>query len=137
MVGVALTVLIPGASQGSHHCIITRISSGLGWTRRGTGRFLPLWFGAGPSLQCQFWNVPIALCRAVFTPNLDLLGVNMGSHVVLITKCATGRAVPPFLHGADNESGKWASNWGSTNKEDIPQGRHWKRWSPSLMSWTV
>ena len=137
VVGTALTVLIHCAPQGSHHCTITRISSGLGCTGRGTGRFLPLWFRAGPSLQCQFRHVLIALYRAVFTPNLNLLGVDMCSLVALISECTAGRVVPPFLHGADNESGEWASNWGSANKGDILQGRHWKKWSPSLMSWTV
>ena len=137
MVGSALTILIPGAPWGSHPCTVARISSGLGWTREGTGRFLPLWFGAGPSLQCQIRHVLIALCRAVFTPNLDLLGINTGSLVALITEHTAGGAVPLFLCGGDNESAKWASDGRSANKWDVTQGRHWKRWSPSLMCWTV
>ena len=96
VVHAALTVLIPGTPQGSHHCTSIRISSGLGWTGRGTGRFLPLWLRARPSLWCQCGHV---LLRAVFAPNLDLLGVNMGLFVV-ITECATGRAVLLFLCGS-------------------------------------
>ena len=61
------------------------------------GRFLPLWFGAGPSLQYQFGHVFIALCRAAFAPNLDLLGINMGPLVAPITEDATGGAVSYFL----------------------------------------
>ena len=106
-------------------------------TGRGTGRFLPFWFRARPSLQCQCRCVLLTLYRAVFTPYLDLLGVDMGLLVVEITECDTRRAVPLFLHGVDKESSKWAPNWGSASKGDIQQGRQWKRWSPSVISWTV
>ena len=119
LVGAALTVLIPGTPQSPHHSTVMRISSGFGWTGRGAGRFLPLWLGAGPSLWYQFRHVLIALCRVVFTPNLYLLGVNMGPLVALITEFATGRAVLLSLLGTSNESSKWAPKQGSPNKGDI------------------
>ena len=77
VIGTALIVLIPGTPQGSHYSPNNRISGGLVWTGRGVGRFMPLWFRAGPTLQCQFGHVLITLCRAVFSSNLDLLRVNM------------------------------------------------------------
>ena len=61
-----------------------------------------MWFGAGPRLQCQFGHVLIALCRALFTPNLNLLGIDMISLVALITECAVGGTVLLFLCGANN-----------------------------------
>ena len=127
MIGIALTVLIPSTPQGSHHCTINRICSGHGCTGKGTGRFLPLWFGAGPGLWCQFRHVLITPCRAVFTPNLNLFGVNVGPLLVLIAKCTAGRIVPLFLCGAENEFSKWVSNQVSANKGDIQQERHWKK----------
>ena len=50
----------------------------------GAGRFLLLLFEAGPSSQYQFGHVLITLCRAVFTPGFDLLGVIMGPLVMMI-----------------------------------------------------
>ena len=80
---------------------------------------LELGLASGASLGTSSF----ALCRAVSSPNLDLLGVNTGLLVALITECTAKRAVPLFLHGADNGSDKWASNLGECQQRGYPTGK--------------
>ena len=76
------------------------------------GRFLHSLFKARPSLQYQFGNVFVTLCRAVFTPNLNFLGAGISPLVTIITKWTAGRVVPLFLSGTGYELRKWAPHGG-------------------------
>ena len=79
----------------------------------GVGRFLPLLLvKAGPSFQYQFGCVLIALCGAVFTPSLNLLGVNVCPLVMMIGEWAARKAFPVFLCGNSKELTKWAPHMG-------------------------
>ena len=85
-----------------------------GW--KGASGFLPSLFKAGFSLWHQFRHVFIAPCRAVFIPNLDLLGTSMGPLVTMMAKLATGRVVLFLLCGLSSEPRKEAPHWGVPTK---------------------
>ena len=107
--------LITCTPQTSCHSTIIRISCGPGWTGRRAGRFLPLLLVKAGSC---FWYL-IALCRVVFTPSLDLLGIDMGPLVTMIGEWAPRRSVPLFLCGDGKDLSKWVPHWGHAYKGDI------------------
>ena len=125
VVGIALTVLISQCSlrfPQLYHC--TRISSGLGLTGRGTGRFLSMWiqscslaFGANSGM----FSLPfVELCSLLTLTSWESTWVCFLNWSPM---CNPGRVVPLFLAwGSTMNPGKWVSNQGSGNKGDIPPG---------------
>ena len=105
----------------------------------GSGRFLPLWFRAGPMPLMPMWVCPLCPVQSCINSlNLDLLGVDMGLLVAVDhAKHATGTAVTAFSPWGWQWIQQIGAQLGSANKGDIQQGRHWRRWSPIVMWWTV
>ena len=65
-----------------------------------------------PSFQYQFGHVLIILCRAVFTPSFNLLGVDMGPLIAMIIEWTAGRVVSLFVWG-----------WQETQQMGPPPGK--------------